>query len=196
MLNWVIKKGQNARIWGCTKELLWDLEKSDALRRAKILALASAMRIYLLTEFDFEAFNQPNNYSREDLMRIYEPLEDLRNASNKELSQLKNNMSGMGMELPNFAKNHMIQNNRGLELWMVTIGTGVNAKCRESVCSCWKFLRDSYSFVPEAIEKIKSSEKQTMEITGSLEDGQFSEINIDSWLELANFTPKFLKNSA
>ena len=102
MLNWVIKKGQNARIWGCTKELLWDLEKSDALRRAKILALASAMRIYLLTEFDFEAFNQPNNYSREDLMRIYEALEDLRNASNKQLSQLKNNLPSMGIEFPNF----------------------------------------------------------------------------------------------
>ena len=102
MLNWVIKKGQNARIWGCTKELLWDLGKSDALRRAKILALASAMRIYLLTEFDFEAFNQPNNYSREDLMRIYEALEDLRNASNKQLSQLKNNLPSMGIEFPNF----------------------------------------------------------------------------------------------
>ncbi|CAD5265873.1 hypothetical protein BOSE62_30244 [Bosea sp. 62] len=45
MLGWLAKKSENARVYMCVKEVLWDLEKADGLRRATLLMLAQWFRL-------------------------------------------------------------------------------------------------------------------------------------------------------
>jgi hypothetical protein len=45
MLGWLAKKSENARAYMCMKEVKWDLERADGLRRATLLLLAERLRV-------------------------------------------------------------------------------------------------------------------------------------------------------
>jgi hypothetical protein len=80
MTGWIAKKAQDTRINMCVKEVVWDLESGDGLRRATILALAQFLRSSFQEErLLTEALDRPLSLGRDDLLSLYERLETLRN---------------------------------------------------------------------------------------------------------------------
>ena len=130
MLGWLSKKGENSRVQMCIKELMWDLETRDGLKRAKVLAIAQILKQELLLDSGFwmNMLDRPLDYTRSDLMKFYNSLETIRNQGSMQLSTTQKNARRMGAELPQFAVEHAKSTARGLEVWMCTLGVERRAK--------------------------------------------------------------------
>lgn len=133
MLGWLAKKGQQSRVYMCIKEVKWDLESADAVRRAMIVAMATIIRVDVIegSGLPQEVLNRPLDYSRDDLMRFYVQLEDIRNANNLQIQNVQKMMRRFGTELPDFAIEHAKLTGRALEVWMCTIGAGIAVDRRD-----------------------------------------------------------------
>ena len=79
-MGWFTKKLQNSRVVMTVKEVKWDLESGGERRQAKILALASVLgkEFFECCGIPDDVANRPLDYSRADLMRFYEDLEDIK----------------------------------------------------------------------------------------------------------------------
>jgi len=117
MLGWLVKKGQNSRVFMCIKEVKWELEAGSPLKRATILALAQIFRSDMFSELgdSQDVLDCPFDYSRADLMQFYEMLEDIRNQSTMQIEATQKNMKQFGMELPDFAVDHAKHVIKGLK---------------------------------------------------------------------------------
>lgn len=190
MVGWFAKKAQNSRVYMCIKEVKWTLEAADPVKRATILALAQLLRGQVVNETDFPAdtFSRPLDYSRDELMRVYEGFENIRNQNNFQIDAAQKNMRRLGMELPQFSVDHAKNTGRSIELWMCTIGAGICPERRDDVRLIWSYLAQSYSFVPDAIAGLRRVERQTTEMTGFVDQGMFSVTNED-WMECCQFFP-------
>lgn len=189
MFGWLMKKGQNSRIYMCIKEVKWELESGDSIKRAKILAISSALRKELFESSDIpmDVLNRPLDYSRKDLMGFYEFLEDTRNIATQQLVQTKKMMNNFGTELPVFAEDHAKLTSRALEVWMATIGSGIAVDRRDDVREIWSLLTQSKSYLGRAMDEIVGTEHKTEAMTG--QGGMFSEYNQNEWKEACNFVP-------
>ncbi len=116
MFGWFQKKGENARVYMSTKEVTWEIDGAEQLYRAKILAIASALRDTMFEdgELPSEVLDRPLDFSRAELMQVYGILEDIRNNARSQLEQLKKVAPSVGMEIPEFALEHMKDSNRAL----------------------------------------------------------------------------------
>jgi hypothetical protein len=80
MFGWLAKKNEDARVYMCVKEVKWDIEKSDELRRAVILVMAHIQRIGMSEDEDLKRIiDNPFAFDRRDAVFLYVRLEDLRN---------------------------------------------------------------------------------------------------------------------
>lgn len=185
MRSWFIKKAQNARVTMYTKELKWELETAAPERRATILALASFLRVDAFND-DIPAtvLDRPLDYSRGDLMRFFEMLEDIREASALKEKRLKKS----GFPLPDFAVAHFKVSNRALEVWMCTIGAGIVPDRRDDVRQIWQHLAGALSSLPTAILRLHEIEAKTAEMTGA-SDRMFQGIDTNVWLDACRFVP-------
>ncbi|MCH7805951.1 MAG: hypothetical protein IH995_02245 [Proteobacteria bacterium] len=196
MVGWFAKKGQNSRVYMCVKELKWELEGGDSLKRATILALAQYFRFEIFDDcgISMDVIDRPLDYSREDLLRLYEILETVRNQNTFQIEQTKKTMIRFGMELPQFSIEHAKNTSRALEVWMCTLGAGITPDKRDDVRIVWSRLASSFDYIEEAILHIRQIEKKTAEMTGVSDAGMFSTLNSTDWVELCRFVPSvFLK---
>ena len=176
MFGWLKKKGEGSRVYMCIKEVKWELESGDPLKQAKILAISSVMgkEFFDSGDIPIDVVDRPLDYSRDDLMKFYESLEDIRNNNTLQIAHTKKMMRQMGVELPKFAEEHAKQTNRSLEVWMATVGAGIALDRRDDVREIWKLLIQSKLSLDEAMDEIVATENKTMEITGQ-EGGMFSD---------------------
>ncbi len=190
MFGWLKKKGQDSRIYMCIKEVKWELESGDAVVRAKILAIASVLGkdLFADVEIPIDVVDRPLDYSREDLMRFYEVLEDIRNSATVQMEHLKKSMARFGVNFPPFAESHVKLSNRALEVWMATVGAGIVTERRGDVREIWRLLVQSRPHLDMAINAIVEVEKKTMEITGQ-QGGMFSAYDRTEWKKACNFVP-------
>ena len=190
MVGWLAKKAQDTRINMCVKEVVWDLESGDGLRRATILALAQLLRSSFQEErLLTEALDRPLNLGRDDLLSLYERLETLRNQGTAQLEDTQASMRRFGTELPQFAIDHAKSMRRGLEVWMCTIGAGIVAARRDDVRDIWSYLSGAFDHVEEAISHLRDVERRTGEMTGSADAMGFALIETNQWIELCRFIP-------
>jgi len=195
MASWLTRKGQDSRVYMCLKELRWDVEQSSEIRRAQILAISAFVRVNILAEYPDDLsgiLDRPLDFSRDRLMELYELLEDFRNANTVQLNQTQKNMRRFGMNLPQFAADHAAISGRALEVWMATIGAGVLPKRRDEAREVWKLLGAARPFLDDAIEAIRSTEKQTAELTGEPSAGFSNLYTTAEWEELCAFVPSQL----
>jgi hypothetical protein len=203
MLGWLRVKGENSRVFACVKDVKWFLENADETRRAVILALAHFLRMGLVdAEPAIQRFlDRPFDYERVLLMKVYGILEHSRNLSMGQSETTKRNYVAMRQkaaslglsfegpsELPQFAIQHFKNTQRGMEIWMCTLGAGIAPDRRGDVQLIWSYLMKSMRSLPIAIEELRSVERRTAEMTG-VPDGQLFSINSKEWLELCRFVP-------
>jgi hypothetical protein len=72
---------------------------------------------------------------------------------------------------------------RGLEIWMCTLGAGIVPKCRDDVRLIWSYLVGSMSSLPVAIQELRSIERRTTEMTGQASTEMFGNITTEQWME-------------
>ncbi len=191
MLGWLKKKGQDSRIYMCIKEVKWELETADQIKRARILAIASALRNYCFSagEIPIDVLDRPLDYSRNDLMLFYEYIETIRN-NVVQIPHTKKMLGKFGMELPAFVEDHAKMTRKALEVWMSTIGSGIATERRDDVRDIWKFLAQSKPFINEAMDQIVDNERTTLKMTGQTdEDGVFVNYDRDEWESACEFVP-------
>ena len=191
MFGWLAKKGQQSRVYMCIKEVKWELESSDSVRQATILAMASILRLEAIegAGVPHDVLDRPLDYSRDDLMRFYEQLEGIRNANALQLQHVQKMMRRFGAELPDFAVEHAKNTGRGLEVWMSTIGAGIAADRRDDVREIWRIMISSTGSLPEAFKRLRATEQRTAEMTGATGPKMFNEIDDQSWSEVCRFIP-------
>lgn len=191
MLGWLAKKGQNSRVYMCIKEVKWDLETSNSVRRATILALAQLFRIHVLakTGFPADVLSYPLDYKREALLELYEALEHVRNGNARTIVQTKENLRRFGVELPEFAIRHANNTGRGLEVWMATLGAGIASDRRDDVAQIWAYLSGSQDHLAQAILGLREVEERTTRATGIPSDGWFSDTDTNDWAAACCFVP-------
>ena len=99
MLGWLASKGQNSRVYMCIKEVKWELETADAVKRATVLAVAQFLRDEALSaaEISMDVLDRPLDYRRDDLMGFYEQLETIRNHNGVQIEAIKRNMRRLGI---------------------------------------------------------------------------------------------------
>jgi len=184
-------KAENARVYMCIKEVKWDLETANPVRRATVLALATFLRTEMLeaSGIPCDVLDRPLDYPRDELMRFYTMMEDIRNAGQLQLKQTQKNHSRLsGENLPEFAVEHAKLTGRGMEVWMSTIGAGISTEKRDDVRAIWSKLLRSFDYLEKAIEGIRQVEKRTADMTGMPpEDGIFWGLNDVSWIENCRF---------
>lgn len=189
-MGWLTKKLQNSRVHMTIKEVKWDLESGGELRQAKLLALSSVLGNEFFEECDipYDVVNRPLDYSRSDLMRFYEALEDIKIGMTQQLDELKKMSSQVGMQFPKFAQDHAEDTRRALEIWMSTVGAGIVVDRRDDVRDIWKLLRQSKLSLDIVMDDILAVEQKTAEMTGQ-ESFTFALISREDWKHYCDFVP-------
>ena len=191
MRGWVIKKLQNSRVHMTIKEVKWDLESGGAPRQAKLLALASVLGNDFFTECDIphRVAHRPLDYSRSDLIKFYEDLEDIKLGITRQLEATKKMVPQiMGIEFPKFAEDHVKDTRRALEIWMATIGAGITVDRRDDVRDIWKLLEQSKPYLDTAMDEILADENKTSDIIGE-SVSVFSLLARQDWKNYCDFFP-------
>jgi len=190
-MGWFTQKLQNSRVHMTIKEVKWDLEMAGPPRQARLLALASVLGNDFFTECNIpeDVANRPLDYSRSDLMRFYEDLEDIKIGMTRQLEHTKKMVPKiMGMEFPKFAEDHVNDTRRALEIWMATIGAGITVDRRDDVRDIWKLLGQSKPHLDTAMDKILADENKTSDLT-SENARVFSLLARQDWRDYCNFVP-------
>ena len=195
VLNWLKKKGQDARVYGCIQELRWELESYDQITRAKIFATAGVVRNEFFsgkgTPFN-EVVGRPLDYTRDVLISLYETLEDIRNNNTLQIQDARERGARLEMELPDFVEEHAKIAGRALEVWMSTIGAGIGAGRRDDVRAIWSMLVQSSPYLDQAMDSILETEQMTTQMTGQNGVDVFSKYGRDEWKKLCQFLPSRL----
>jgi hypothetical protein len=191
MVGWLAKKMQNSRVYMCIKEVKWELETTGKEHHATILALGHYFRREMFNDVEFpsEVIDRPLDYSRDDLMRFYGMMEDIRNGVSMQIEQTEKNMGKFGMELPEASIQHAKNTRRALEVWMCTVGAGVVIDRRDDVRDIWKYLSASRGHLEQAILGIRLVEQTTAEMTGMPSEGMFGVLDIEEWIAACEFVP-------
>jgi hypothetical protein len=190
MFGWLREKNENARVYMCTKEVLWDLDAADPMKRARILAMTSLFRKMILVDGNIPPMilNNPLLFSRKDLMKVYIVLEDARNLMQFQFDTTKKNMQSLGLELPAFSIEHFKNTRRSFEVWMVVLGAGIKPDLRDQARLLWNHLETSRENLPKAVTQLFEISNKTKELTGS-DDSIFSDISSEDWLDICEFQP-------
>jgi hypothetical protein len=132
--------------------------------------------------------DRPFDYSRTDLLTLYEMLETIRNESAWELEATKKTMRRFGMEFPSFAIQQVKFVRRASEVLMSTIGAGIAPERRDDVRQIWSILRGSYPYLAQAILGIREVEQRTAAATGA-PASMYNDIDTKEWLDACRFIP-------
>lgn len=190
MFGWLAKKSENARIYMCVKDLKWNLEGSSGVDRAQLLAIAVVLGDQFFGEDTFpkRVADRPLDFPKDQLLRVYEVLEEVRNHNEMELSSTKKRLAQVGMTFPEGAEEHAKRTARALEVWMATVASGIVTERRDEVRSIWKLLHTSKPHLGEAFENIVDTEKQIMSFTGQ-DDWLFTSLDRQQWRDMCSYVP-------
>ena len=193
MFGWVRKKSENSRVYMCVKELKWELEAASQVKRAKILALSQLIRTLSMDSLE-GALENPFEYQREDIVFIYNDLEDLRNGMTGQLKHLEKSFKNLGIDFPDDWKNHVKLTQRAVEVWMTLIGCGMAPDSRDDVRKIWQYLNDSKPSLLLALQELRATSAMQAEFTGTDLFSEFGHSD-EMWLKLCQAsTDRFSKS--
>lgn len=194
MFGWLKTKGENSRVYMCTKEVKWELERGDGIKSAMILALAQFFRVAMLEEIGVpqDMIDRPPIYPRDDLMRIYSAVEGMRNQNRLQLARSKKVSANIGIELPEFVEQHTKNCERALEVWMCTLGTGIQPDIRPDVRLIWQYLSVSPASLEAGVARLFEIEHMIAEMSGTPES-MFEGVTAHEWIAECAFVPAMFK---
>jgi hypothetical protein len=94
----------------------------------------------------------------------------------------------IGFAMPPFVEEHTKNCARGLEVWMCTVGAGIQPDLRDEARIIWRYLATSKASLPEAISRMFEIETALADMTGSTE-GMFAGVTLDEWAAECEFVP-------
>lgn len=195
-MGWLADRALDGRIAMCAKELKWDVEQAPPLRRATILAIAQHIRTeFVGPMFPQECLDQPGLFGRAALGQYYWNLETVRNSALSQLAHLKRTMPNLGIALPAFSEQHMVNSNRALELWMCSIGAGINPKVLQDVLDTWVMLVKAGAQLDEAFVELARVEALTASLTGSNSTMEFSSLDRGAWRRECAYVPAHISGN-
>ncbi len=194
MFDWLKKKGENAKVWACVDILKRDLEMYEPLYRAKVLAMANVHRLQssaMMPEFS-DIIRNTYDYPRQQLMRLYDEIEYVRNTSKIQQSQMRANIKKMGGDIQDDIKEIHKVTNASLEVWMTLIACGIKPDVRDKVRDIWVLLWNSRHLLPQAIDQLVLLFNQGTQLMG----GQpANAMDKDEWLKICDFFPEQFSKS-
>lgn len=196
MLSWLAKKGENARVHMCTKEVLWDLEKMSGPIRARVrINTALWLRHLAHSGLDLSAVHDPLNVPRAVLVEKYNLLEDMRNEGKLQNEHVERQRRRLGMPAvpPEEDEGHVML--RSIEMLMISLGAGIVPDRRDDVLAAWRLLASiSVLDVGMATQRLLLVEKMG-ETLGSPGGAWGARLTGDELAELAGFLPDFIARS-
>ncbi|MDQ0420970.1 hypothetical protein J2045_001997 [Peteryoungia aggregata LMG 23059] len=139
MLKWLAEKSLKARVAMCIKEVKWDLQSSSRLARSSILLRAQIFRHQVLQPHPFAAavLDRPADFSKAEVSELYSKLEGMRNEASIGRDRALKQLKALGADT-SLVKGNMNTVIRGIELWMCTLGIGINLDNRDEVALLWE----------------------------------------------------------
>jgi hypothetical protein len=195
MFGWLAKKGEDARVFMCVKEVKWELEKADGVRRATILLIAQYFRLNMEKEgLENRVFDNPFAYTRTEMLQFYSGLEVTRNnmvRGHEHTNRMMQPLSGW----PDYAARHSRNAIRGMEVWMCNTGAAVAPAVRDDIRLLWNRLNGSKGFLTEAIKSLREVERMTESATGVSggSGGIPDALSVDEWPRIASFVPSVFR---
>lgn len=152
MAGWLMRKGQDARVHMCIKETLWIIEAADELARATTLLLA---QIHIREIRDkqiipLSPFSNPSEFNREELISIYELLENSRNDADMTFSRFCKILKSNGILVPETMARYSKLIRVSIGVLMSTIGYGIVDGRISDVYRIWFLLDASSHLLNEA----------------------------------------------
>jgi len=157
----------NVNLAALTKGIKLDLNSSNFVRKAKLLALCQLLRVDSLEPGFGELFKKFYMFKSNDLKEMHHAMEKMRLDAREHLKHLMKNFSNIGYDVPIELEDHVKATNRALEIWIVTIGTNINPKIRKDVIHIWEMLINSKDYLSPALDEIYIISDKTKEHTGS-----------------------------
>jgi hypothetical protein len=195
MLTWLARRSEEARVHRCIKEMKWELQWANLVKRATILAMAQGVRVAFGEAGMAEAFDRPLDCRKEALFDIYRQMEGIRDQTSVALGVAKSNPRRGDVELPELSVEHAKMTTRGVEVWMCTLGAGITPHRYEDVVLIWSYLASSFSHVEQAIRALRDIEKRTREMTGAV-GAMLPPIPDGEWKEACAYVPSALRPKA
>lgn len=158
MFAWLNRKNIEARIYLVAKDLDAALSLMPRWRIAKIKIIGTAM-VRELSEINPQIesyFFNPENYSQEFAISVYELLENVRNKNNHDIKEMKRQLAGFSILFPDIAARHAEDVARGIEIFMATIGMFIDPRKSSNVLNVWKKILESMGDISGAIENFES----------------------------------------
>ena len=126
------------------------LEKADGLQRAMLLLLAQWYRVGMTEQggAPHSIFDRPLDHSRTDLVELYSGLENIRNNATRQREHIQKSLERFG-GWPAFAVEHSKNTNRGLEVLMCSVASGIAPDVRDDVRPIWM------PYTPEAMRRLQ-----------------------------------------
>ena len=189
-MNLLNHQEQDARVHLCIKEMKQELDANEPLQRAQVLAMSSLLGTELFDsgQIPIDVMDRPMDYCREELLQFYELLEDRSNNHFDLISQTKNMMGELGMQLPAFAEVHARDIGRSLNIWMATLGAGIAPDLEDDVREIWILLVQSKANLDQAMDNILDTESKAMKLSEP-QKRWFSDADRSTWKIACHFRP-------
>ena len=192
MLSWPARGGRDSRVYKCIKEMKWELQWANLVKRATILAMAQGVRVTSGEAGMADAFDRLLDCSRETLFDIFGRMEATRDQSSVALHATQSSLRRVDVGLSEMIVEHTNVTTCGVEVWMCTLGAGIIPDSREDVALIWSYLASSFSHVEQAIRNLRHIEKRTREATGTA-GAMLPPIPDEEWKVLCTYVPSALR---
>jgi len=145
-MGWLVNKLRNGRISLAIKELKYDIDSADGVRRAKILFKAQEYRESAVGGgVSAEVFENPQKYPRDFVMETVSGFEDVIIDGQDQLNNAVTHMKNIGMDSSDLRLQMLIEK-RAVQVWIASLGA--TEKLVPEVRNIWAKLIGSMTNLP------------------------------------------------
>ncbi len=174
-----------------SENLLKVLSENDRVTRAMILAMSAVYRNRVIDRSAqlSKALNYTEKMSKERIGLIFELMQAIQTKMQQEKNALDQKLEALEVR-ENAKVTHWRKSQLGMDLWMVTIGTGYTPKIQTTVNKVWQLLDESSADLDIALENLEQLQNTVNDLSPSQTE-MFGDISDAQWRALCAFRPSF-----
>lgn len=171
--------------------LLRALKDTDRTTRAMVLAMSAVYRFRVIDRSAqlSKALNYSGKMSKERIGLIFELLQAIQVKTQQEKNALDQKLEALEVK-ENTQITHWRKSQLGMDLWMITIGTGYTPKIKEKTIKIWSLLDESASELSQAFNQLKQLQNTVNELSPT-PTVMFGDITDSQWQALCSYRPAF-----
>ncbi|PID42186.1 MAG: hypothetical protein CSB48_11705 [Proteobacteria bacterium] len=176
-----------------TGHLLDILERNDRVTRAMILAMSAVFRARVIDRSSqlSKALNYSDKMSKERIGLIFELLLAIQSKMIQEKSALDQKLEALEIK-ENASVTHWDKSLLGMDIWMVTIGSGYTSRIGSKVLKVWTLLDDASNELDQAIPLLRELEDTVNDLSPATAD-MYGSLTDDQWVSLCAYRPGLFK---